>query len=323
MRPVVSQITPEFVDTYLDGKPYYSWLSLPVQQPPEVLEQLTSELTNITTFYTNPVLAKMFGKEIANLTFGYGTAEKIVDIMYKGTKVNGIFETVPDELRGVFWMKGNGIGEELTVFQNSLWVEAEQTLLVPIAPYSWGWPAGTPKGAPHGGVIYSVTEAGALVLTGNGTGSTFSYKFGPCPSGKECTEGSNNLTYANLQVHPHGDLREYAVNLAHMIPGLPEPLFKHIQGQFDVEEYPDAEPKGSRFYRRCRWGPGSCSCLEFGSYDLVKILNGDGSPLEPYYTEFLDYMGDVPLFVWSGFTEVNETSGTNGTRSLGARVSGE
>merc|ERR1719283_293303 len=101
-------------------------MNLPAQHSPQVMEELNSELTNVTTFYKYPALAEMFGEAIANLTFGYGTAEKIVDMMYRGTKVNGIFETVPDELRGVFWMKVNGIGEELTVFQNSLWVEAEQ-----------------------------------------------------------------------------------------------------------------------------------------------------------------------------------------------------
>jgi len=299
-------------------------MNLPAQHSPEVMEELNSELTNVTTFYKYPALAEMFGEAIANLTFGYGTAEKIVEMMYKGSKVDGVFENIPEELRGVFWMKGNAIGEELTVFQNSLWVQEEQTLIVPISPYIWGWPAGTPKDAPAGGIMYGFTEAGALVLTQDGDGVTFSYKFGTCPRGRACTAGSNNLTFSNLQVHPHGDLSKYAVDFAQMIPFLPEFPFKYIQGQFDMEAFADSSPKGSHFYRRCKWGPGSCSCLEFGNYELVKVLNGDGSPLEPYYSEFLEYMGDVPMFVWSGFTNgTNGTSGTNSSSSTGVPASSQ
>jgi len=313
MRPVRSHITPEFVDTYLGGTLFYTSRSLPVEQSQEVREDLASELVGVTTFYKYPRLADMFGESIANLTFGYGSAEKIVDIMYRGSKVDGVFENVPEKVRGVFWMKNNAIGEELTVFHNSLWVEEEQTLLVPMTPYMWGWPAGTPKAAPANGLMYGFTEAGALAIIQGGDGTTFSYKFGTCPRGKKCTRGTNNLTYASVQVHPHGDLSKYAVDFAQMVPFLPEFPFKHIQGQFSMEEYPDSSPKGSRFFRRCKWGPGSCSCLQFGSYELVKILNGDGSPLEPYYSEFLAYMGDVPMFVWTGSTEINGTNGTNST----------
>jgi len=52
----------------------------------------------------------------------------------------------------------------------------------------------------------------------------------------------------------------------------------------------------------------NCAFAEFGSYDLVKIVGPDGQPLQPQYNEFIEYMGDVPLFVWAGWRSEEEKS---------------
>lgn len=42
-------------------------------------------------------------------------------MMYEATKVEGVPEKVPRELRGVYWMKGNPVPEELMVIQHAQW----------------------------------------------------------------------------------------------------------------------------------------------------------------------------------------------------------
>jgi len=48
---------------------------------------------------------------------------------------------------------------------------------------------------------------------------------------------------------------------------------------------------------------GRCACFSLGSYELVKIIDAVGRPLEPHYSEFLAYMGGVPLRFWAGFAD--------------------
>jgi len=53
---------------------------------------------------------------------------------------------------------------------------------------------------------------------------------------------------------------------------------------------------------------GCCGveCIPFGGYHLVKVMDGDGRKVQPYYDDFISYMGDVGIFVWAG----NKPSGS-------------
>ena len=46
-----------------------------------------------------------------------GGAAEMIEAMYRGTKVAGVSDA-PKKFLGVFWMKGNAIGEELVVLQH-------------------------------------------------------------------------------------------------------------------------------------------------------------------------------------------------------------
>lgn len=39
------------------------------------------------------------------------------------------------------------------------------------------------------------------------------------------------------------------------------------------------------------------------SYELVKIMDGDGQPVQPYYNQFLKFMGTVILMMWLGWKD--------------------
>jgi len=229
---------------------------------------------------------------------GFASAKDMVSILYEATKAQGIFEEIPEPLRGVFWMKDNGVGEELVVIQWGKWYEKEKVLLTPMAPFMWGWPDGIPKNAPFGGFMYGpqTTVTGARVLLGtgkpppdeNGPGS-LSFKF------------NSDLTYGTLQGH-FDDVREDTVDVGTFLPFCP--CCSCLRGLFTVELLESESPEpGSRWKRGIWWGPGNFTAIEFGSYTLTKVMKGNGEPNEPYYSEFLEYMGDVRLFCWSGFVD--------------------
>jgi len=71
-------------------------------------------------------------------------------------------------------------------------------------------------------------------------------------------------------------------------------------GKFTLEEVEGVKP-GSVYKRGCYWGVGDLNWFEFGSYHLTKIIDENGSPLEPYHSEFLNFIGDTPLYMWTGF----------------------
>jgi len=292
-----SNVTEKFVKQQLDGDAVYGWWSPPAPQPPSVLAELRKQLDRDT------VLAPVGIHE--NMTFGFGSAATMARLLYSATKVEGVWEKVPQKLRGVFWMKGNGIGEELAVLQYGSWFEAEQMYITGLAPLSWAWAGGKPEQAPFDGAMYDfdVTLGSAFSILGNGDPATaMSYQFGPCPSGKFCKAGTADLTYADLQVH----MRELTVNNIDMKSmlqsSLPVPAwFSLFTGKFTLEEIPDTIQPGSHWRRSITWGVEGCSCFDFGGYDLVKVIDGKGEPLQPAYDEFIKYMGDVDLFAWSGF----------------------
>merc|ERR1712019_128719 len=112
--------------------------------------------------------------------------------------------------------------------------------------------------------------------------------------------GENDLNYAVLQKLPGGNLLKteeagdiFAKNGIN-IPGM--------TGTFTLEAGKGVDD-GSAWKRGIYLGCGKSAFIEFGSYDLVKILDHEGKPVQPYYDEFIQYIGDVPLMVWSGWED--------------------
>mmetsp|Transcript_50785 Transcript_50785/g.146525 ORF Transcript_50785/g.146525 Transcript_50785/m.146525 type:complete len:436 (-) Transcript_50785:55-1362(-) len=295
-------------------------------QPAELVEQKKSH--QYATWYNMPLqdLAKMkdyhakladvpLPQRLAELThstvtLAEGSAGDVARMMYEATKVGGVSEHVPKELRGVFWMKGNPVPEELMVIQHAQWHEEEKLLVLPFAPFMWSWASGRPKGAPASTYTTdreaALTNADALILGQ----SALSAKFSTCKKGREQTrhpivcdlrDCEDDLAYGYMQVHQFGNLTE-AVDLGHLlglITGNPD--LAGVSGAFTLQKARHASP-GSMWRRTCQWGSSdTCVFAEAGSYDFVKIIDADGNFVQPWYDEFIEYMGDVPLMTWTGW----------------------
>jgi len=213
-------------------------------------------------------------------------------------------------------MKGNGVAEELLVLQYGRWYPEYNTYVVPNSPFTWAWPNGKPKDAPFFGAMYTDDQINKGAATIVGIANTFSFKFGRCPaSAKYChhcplTGKGSDMDFARMQAHFMGDMSN-ASNMGKlvgaMIPGLPDSLTSAITGAYTLEKIPENAftPKRQRdtWKRTCYWGMAGCNCLEFGSYDLTKIMDSNGERIQPHHQDFLDYMGDVPIFMWAGFKD--------------------
>ncbi|CAJ1408181.1 unnamed protein product [Effrenium voratum] len=143
-----SNVSDEFIDKYLDGDVSYGYWKLP-ERPDYVTRATLGRLED-----RGPWPTTLLFREQSDLTIGYANARDMMEIMYEASKVPGVFEKIPDPLKGVFWMKGNGVGEELLVLQYSQYYEKEKVMLTPLAPFMWAWPNGAPPDAPFGGFMY-------------------------------------------------------------------------------------------------------------------------------------------------------------------------
>jgi len=115
---------------------------------------------------------------------------------------------------------------------------------------------------------------------------SYSYTFKPCPKGHKCKEGANNMSYAILE----GKSGNHLDNRG----GLGDTLYT-------IEELEGVEP-GSRWYRGVYdW----CGKWHKMGYHMTKIIDAEGRPLEPYYSEFKEFMDGYPLILWSGDTKYN------------------
>jgi len=243
-----------------------------------------------------------------NMTFGTALGHNAAELMYNSTRVVGVWENVPAKFRGVFWVRGRLLGEALATFQYSRWFENEQLLVVPRAPMTWAWRDGKGVVAADGtemGFMYDADKAQDLSAESILEAPTLSFKFSSCPEGaKYCGEGSDALAYATVQVHPTAGLKTVSnpgslldATLLESVPAV-QGL---VKGTFALEELPEGGSSGALWRQTSFWGVGSCECLEIGSFSLTKVLDGNGEPLEPYYSEFVASTAQVPLYLWTGW----------------------
>lgn len=274
----------------LGGRETLNWWNLPVQRSQEQLEQCRKKLANET--------------ELGGMRYGFISGREAPELAFECTWVPGLSDQIPEPLRGVFWMNGNPLPSELMTMQNSQWFPEARTLVVPWSPFHWGWGGidGTPpRDAPFFGLAYQRKPAMTIlssVMEHNGHSLTFE----ECPGGRRfpliqagayCKKGSGKapeLTFANIGVHSFG-------NLSEEVHGQKYTLEKPAEGPSDLwlrGTYTRLLPSDPD----CRKG-----CIEMGTYNFKRILDGEGKPVEPWYSEYMSYIGNANLAFWSGYTD--------------------
>mmetsp|Transcript_131196 Transcript_131196/g.379495 ORF Transcript_131196/g.379495 Transcript_131196/m.379495 type:complete len:369 (+) Transcript_131196:100-1206(+) len=235
-----------------------------------------------------------------NYSFGYATPDRTPSMLFEGSKAEGVFEEIPDKLRGVWWMRGNPIAEVLAVVQYGKWFEKEKTLLVPNAPWTWAWWGGEANEYPKGldwisKLVYGFASGRSIAESYtdlSAIDTLVSFVFEPCPDGAECEEGAENLAYAKLMSHASGDLTKHGMVY----------YDGYTMEEMSAEEVTnDTQRNGSRYFRR-----SELFCGLFGrgtGYNLTKILDGYGNKVEPYFSEYIDFMAGRPLIIWSNIPE--------------------
>ncbi|EOD27069.1 hypothetical protein EMIHUDRAFT_450135 [Emiliania huxleyi CCMP1516] len=247
--------------------------------------------------------------------FVQGSGVQMMDAMYEATKAGS--GQVPSKLRGVFWMQGNGVGEELVTLQFGEWDASQRTLLTPLAPFSWGWPNGKPTDAPFGGRMYTpglieggartlLNEAGVTILTTPGTAA---YQFSAEPAQGTLSSARLDVFVGNSRV---SILNGWGYGFYGMTGTLRAawlccaPCCWPLSQAFTLDELEDGNPalNGEAWHRGIRWGCCGVTCVPFGGYTLLKVIDGEGRPTR-HHADFVEYIGDVPVWTWAG----NATSG--------------
>jgi len=264
-----------------------NWWNLPVQKSVEQLTQCAAQLSN------------KFG--LGGAQFGYIPGKDGPRLAYECTFVPGLSDQIPEKLRGVFWMKGNIMNEELVVLQNGQWFPEERKLIMPLSPFNWAWAGidGTrPRRPPGFGLFYRNqywARFTMLQLVANAT--CFTFQFSRCPGrpslpwpfglpGHACRRGSGNppeLAYAELAAHFWGMLENENQN-----------------GQYTMELHPRG---GGESWLRGIYTRVFGLSYDLTSYDLVRILDGDGNPVEPHHSEYMRYIGNANLAFWYNYTD--------------------
>jgi len=233
-------------------------------------------------------------------TFGYASADDAPKLLYRGSKVDGVFEKVPEKLQGVYWMRGNPLPEVLAVVQYGQWFEEEQILLLPNAPWTWAWWGGSSSEYPAdldgiSKLVYRFASGRSIAESyteESGLDTVVSFAFEPCPAGMECNEGSGNSSFATLMSHSGGDLSKHGMVY----------YDGYTMEELDAKDVANPQQRpGSLYFRRAEL---FCGLFGRGSgYRLTKIIDGEGNPVEPFYGEYQRFMADRPLIVWAGIPD--------------------
>merc|ERR1719277_1674644 len=109
--------------------------------------------------------------------------------------------------------------------------------------------------------------------------TTISFKFSTCPSYSGC-RGKNLLgdeSFAYMQYHGRGRMATLT-NLSKMAGSFLPPNVT-LPADFSGTNTLEVSPKdpGNQWKRRIQWGAGSCAMLQMGSYDLIRLVDGNGN----------------------------------------------
>lgn len=304
--------------TQLGADHSIGWWSMPRQQPLSDLRQLQSSLYKQQTRELDGV----------KMSFGIALGRSAPELMFNATRLDGVWEKVPAKLRGVFWVKGDGdAGQELTVMQYSRWFENSSLLAVPVAPFAHAWPAGKAAVSKDGDIGFLFEEQPAELMSDEAIlhSPARTFKFKSCPAGAQFCKGRKDLAYASVQSHPTGStLAAGGPALASRIaPGwLPKlPMVDDVlrgSESFQELEAEAGQSPGSQFRQVEKWGVLSCDCLERSARLVQKIVDGEGVPVEPHYSDFVQTVGNDPLLLWTGWP--SEEDRRKGERKFSARA---
>eukprot|EP00405_Crypthecodinium_cohnii_P018349 CAMPEP_0206452650 /NCGR_PEP_ID=MMETSP0324_2-20121206/20078_1 /ASSEMBLY_ACC=CAM_ASM_000836 /TAXON_ID=2866 /ORGANISM="Crypthecodinium cohnii, Strain Seligo" /LENGTH=362 /DNA_ID=CAMNT_0053922793 /DNA_START=80 /DNA_END=1168 /DNA_ORIENTATION=- len=230
--------------------------------------------------------------------FGYVAADRGASMLFEASKVLGVFEKVPEELRGVWWAKGSPFPQVLMTFNFGHWSEEEKTLLVPTAPWTTAWWSGGNFAYPESyfkplARLFYTFVTGKQLATGyaalSNSSQTVSYTFSRCPGGGEsCEQATSKYTFAEVSAHPKGHLQGQGF----------DPLASWSLMNIEATEVEDASQRDqSLFARRLNLECGPLAYMP--EYHLAKIIDASGNPVEPFHSEYMDFMSGMPLIVWS------------------------
>jgi len=246
----------------------------------------------------------------ANLSFGVAIGSAAPKLMYDATRVPGVWEQVPAKLRGIFLVRDEAAGsEELMALQYGRWDEQGSLLVVPTAPWSYAWLAGSAADAAEAskGFYYFPDEAERRSADSIVDAAARSYRFSEEPS----------LASASVQVHPAGQPQvgrapnEFAADSA--LSGL-------LIGTQTFQEDAGAEQGPGTTWRSVeQWSVLSCSCVQHRTLTFEKILDANGEPVEPQHSDFLRRSSGNPFYLWTGWPSERarqEAAARSTTRSM-------
>mmetsp|Transcript_148696 Transcript_148696/g.386611 ORF Transcript_148696/g.386611 Transcript_148696/m.386611 type:complete len:393 (-) Transcript_148696:192-1370(-) len=225
--------------------------------------------------------------------YGYASAAEAPELLYKGTKIDDVFEHVPRKLRGVFWMDGNPLPEVLATFQYGRYYSKEQMLITPKVPWGWGF-----WGEEH--VIPNYEPNCGSALTSTCVGTPHMYNVSGKNIAQSYTSGVEDLWvvkiesdpeegdfFARLQMNQNGDLGSRWVDLPP--DGVPQ--------DYTFEQDDDGVgPAGTRFFRGVYFGCGMVPPWRYG-YTAKKIIDEDGNRVQPYFDEYMNFMEKNRLII--------------------------
>merc|ERR1719174_1931303 len=178
-------------------------------------------------------------------------------------------KNLPEQFQGIFWMKGNGM-QELAVLGLSSWDAENRMLTRPTSVGDWSWHDNT-----GGYRVAGAATEGSWNKETNAPGGMTYFKFedDKLEQGRLWTSNSYNYDHVSW------------------LYGL---------GNFSLEKS-DFSGKRVNYKRGCYWA-GEWLGYEWGSYSLTRITELDGTPIQPFYDEYVRYrvgLGSGTLF-WKG-----------------------
>jgi hypothetical protein len=161
---------------------------------------------------------------------------------------------IPEDLQGIFWMDGNAMAGPIVSMNCSVWNSSDNLLTRVTAYFDWAY-------------LDNVWGKGLAT--------------GQMPSGTQWSMAMMPVTFDGPTLQEGRIFECASFNYTDL---LPTTLF----GEFSLERLPGS---GVNFKRGCYWLPAVFGrSFEFGSYTLRKIMNTDGSKVQPAYDKFVGWM---------------------------------
>eukprot|EP00931_Biecheleriopsis_adriatica_P088250 TRINITY_DN62614_c0_g1_i1.p1 TRINITY_DN62614_c0_g1~~TRINITY_DN62614_c0_g1_i1.p1 ORF type:complete len:310 (+),score=61.31 TRINITY_DN62614_c0_g1_i1:81-1010(+) len=180
--------------------------------------------------------------------------ETMCQLMLAHNNVATTFDNCPQDLVGVFWMDGNKIPEELACLSYATVDKKDNQFLFNKVNGNCAW-------------TYLDSSVGKFIAW---------FQEASEASGFMCFAFDSN-EYKNGRIWSYSTFEYGEQNLSPNV----------LLGEFSMERL---DTPGVNYYRGCYWFSKVFGRrLEFGSYTLRKIMNADGTKVQPAYDDFVKY----------------------------------